>query len=235
MLGTTRLHLGANFQHRVQQRDSQNVQYRARPFTQITDQRFVDTGTIAADGDDIAGIELGLIQGPLHFAAEAQQAWVRGYRPGQAFGANNGVAGAPFYSGDPRFTAGYAEVGYFLTGESRGYKSGRWDRAKVLHPVGKGGWGALQANLRADYLNLRSRVGGTTLAAPDYVNGGRQLGYEASLIWNPIDYIRFQAQYAHGSYEGGPRAATIVPASTDPVNKRKYGVDTVALRAQVEF
>lgn len=235
-LGSARLHLGANFQHRVAQRDAQNVQYRSRPFTQITDQRFVDTGLIAADGDDIAGVELGAIAKSFHFAAEAQKVWVRGYEPGRSFGANNGAGGGIFYSDDPSFFGGYAEIGYYFTGETRGYKGGRWERTKVLRPFNKGGWGALQANLRLDYLNLRDRVAnGSTLTAPNYINGGEQLGYELSLIWNPIDYIRFQAQYAHGGYVGGPRAGTVNPGTADPLNERDFDLDTFALRAQVEF
>lgn len=230
-----RLHAAVNFQHRVAQRDVQNVQYRTRPFTQITDQRFVDTGLIAAEGDDILGLELALIAKSLHFAGEAQKVWVRGHEAGDTFGENNGVAGGLFYEDDPSFFGGYAEVGYYLTGETRGYKGGKWDRTKVLKPFDQGGWGAIQANLRFEYLDLRDRVAGTTLAAPDYVNGGRQIGYQASLIWNPMDYVRFQAQYAHGSVTGGPRASTVNPTSTDPVDERSFGVDTFALRAQVEF
>ena len=80
-----------------------------------------------------------------------------------------------------------------------------------------------------------SRTGGTTLAAPDFVNGGKQLGLEASLIWTPIDYLRFMAQYGHGAYRGGPRATAIDPASTTPADRRSYGDDTMALRAQLEF
>jgi phosphate-selective porin OprO/OprP len=235
-LGAARLHFGANFQHRVTQRDARNVQYRARPFTQLTDQRFVDTGLIAADGDDIAGLEFGAIVKSFHVAAEAQQLWVRGYRPGRVFGANDGAAGGLFYAGDPNFRSAYGEVGYYLTGESRGYRGGRWDRPKVLHPFNEGGWGALQLNARLDWLDLGDRVGsGATLAPPNYINGGRQLGYELSLIWNPTDYLRFQAQYARGSYQGGPRAATAVPGSAEPVDLRDFGVDTLALRAQVDF
>jgi phosphate-selective porin OprO/OprP len=235
-LGEARLHLGANFQHRVAPRDAQNVQYRARPFTQVTDQRFVDTGAVAADGDDIAGLEFGAIVDSLHLAAEAQQVWVRGYRPGRAFGANQGAGGGLFYAGDPDFRSAYVEAGYYLTGESRGYKGGRWDRAKVLHPFDDGGWGALQVNARLDWLDLGDRVGsGPAPTAPDFINGGRQLGYELSLIWNPTDYLRFQAQYARVSLEGGPRAATVVPGSTAPVDRRGFDVDTVALRAQVDF
>ncbi|HYJ83708.1 MAG TPA: porin, partial [Allosphingosinicella sp.] len=234
-LGDARLHLGANFQHRVAQRDAQNVQYRSRPFTQLTDQRFVDTGAIAADGDDIVGVELGAVVDSLHFAAEAQQSWVRGHQGG-TFGPNDGVAGGLFYAGDPSFRSAYAEVGYFFTGESRGYKGGRWDRTKVLHPVGKDGFGSVQLNARLDWLDLRDRVfDGEVSVAPTYVNGGRQLGYELSLIWSPIDYVRIHAQYAHGAYTGGPRAVAVTPPSTVPLPQRNFGVDTYGLRAQVEF
>jgi phosphate-selective porin OprO/OprP len=235
-VGSARLHLGANFQHRVAQRDAQSVQYRSRPFTQVTDQRFVDTGAIAADGDDIVGLEFGAIVKSFHAAAEAQQVWVRGYRPGRTFGANDSAGGGLFYAGNPDFRSAYAEVGYYFTGESRGYKGGRWDRPKVLHPFSDGGWGSLQANARVDWLDLSDRVGtGATLAAPNYINGGRQLGYELSLIWSPIDYIRFQAQYARAAYSGGPRAATVVPGSTEPINLRDFDLDAFALRAQLDF
>jgi phosphate-selective porin OprO/OprP len=231
----TRLHLGANFQHRVAQQDAQAVRYRVRPLTQITDQRFIDTGAIAADGDDILGLELAAIHGPFHFAGEAQRVWVRGFRPGHAFGPNNGAAGGLFYADDPVFESAYAELGFYFTGESRGYKGGRWDRAKVKRPFEKGGWGALQANVRLDYVDLGDRLSGTSLLAPDFVNGGRQLGLQASLIWNPTDYLRFMAQYGRLNYEGGPRAATVVPGSTEPVDERGFNVDTFGVRAQVEF
>ncbi|WP_165356422.1 OprO/OprP family phosphate-selective porin [Sphingosinicella sp. BN140058] len=231
----TRLHLGANFQHRVAQQDAQNVQYRVRPMTQLTDQRFIDTAAIAADGDDIFGVELAAIHGPLHAVAEAQRVWVRGFRPGHAFGPNDGAGNGLFYSADPVFGSAYGEIGFYLTGESRGYRGGRWDRVKVRRPFDKGGWGALQANARIEYVDLTDRVAGTSLLAPDFINGGRQLGYAASLIWNPTDYLRFMAQYTHLSIEGGPRAATVVAGSAEPLDERGYDVDTFGLRAQVEF
>ena len=40
-----------------------------------------------------------------------------------------------------------------------------------------------------------------------------------------MDYLRFMAQYRHADITGGPRAATVEPTSTDPVNERKYGID----------
>ena len=156
---------------------------------------------------------------------------------------DNDVAVGARFNGDPSFSGGYFEAGYFLTGESRGYKSGKWDRTKVLKPFDKGGWGAIQLNGRIDYLNLSDRVSSAPItatalqrvSAPYYVNGGKQLGYQVSVIWNPMDYVRLLGQYGHVDVTGGPRAATVDPTSTDSVNKRGYGVDTAAVRAQIEF
>jgi phosphate-selective porin OprO/OprP len=243
-LGSTRLHLGVNFQHRQNRQESQGEQYRTRPLTQITDQRFIDTGTIASKGDDALGVEFAAIHKSLHVAAEAQKVWVR-----DAFNAaelaatntdlndNDTAVGTP-YNGDPSFFGGYFEIGYYLTGETRAYKGGKWDRTKVLKPWNEGGWGAFQINGRVDYVDLSDRVDDSSavFAAPFYVNGGKQLGLQASLIWNPVDWVRFMAQYGHVEVKGGPRATGI---DTDdplkPLNKRKFGSDVITARAQVEF
>lgn len=234
--GDAQMHFGASYQRRTTPRDAQNEQYRTRPFTQLTDQRFVDTGLIAADGDDLFGIEFAAIFKRLHLTGEAQKVWVRGYRAGQTFGANNGVANAVFYNGNPSFLNAYAEAGYYLTGETRGYKAGKWERTKVLHPITDGGIGAIQVNGRIEYTDLSDRTGdGPDVTAPNYVNGGRQLGLQASLIWNPIDYIRLLAQYSRIHYNGGPRAATIDPTGPALITDRTFDVDQVGMRAQVEF
>ena len=262
LVGTTRLHLGANFQHRENTRESLAKQYRSRPLTQLTDQRFIDTGNIAAKGDDTAGVEFAAIHKSLHFAAEGQKVWVRHAYNAAEIAALNGQldtndtipAGAVALNGDPSFWGTYAEIGYYFTGETRGYKGGRWDRVKVLHPLNEGGWGALQLNARLDYVNLSDRVDSSASSvAPFYLNGGRQLGYQASLIWNPLDWVRIMAQYGHIDVTGGPRASvatagnpTAVPpipptpgifpvGTTTPANKRKYGVDTFGVRAQLDF
>ena len=110
----------------------------------------------------------------------------------------------------------------------------------MLKPFDKGGWGAIQLNARVDYLDLSDRVGTehvphrSARIAPFYVNGGKQLGYQPSVIWNPIDYLRFMAQYGHVDITGGPRAATVEPTQT-PADKRKFDADTRRLRAQLEF
>ena len=235
------LHLGASAHKRTNNREALGAQYRSRPLTQITDQRFVDTGTLAAKGDYSVGLEFGGVFKAFHFAAEAQKLWVSNAYNATDFvpldpDSNEAPTGTRL-NGNPSFSGGYAEIGYYFTGESRGYKGGKWDRTKVKKPFDQGGWGAIQLNGRVDYLELRDRVDGSSasLVAPFYVNGGKQLGYQLSLIWNPMDYLRFMAQYGHVDVTGGPRAATVDPTSTDPVNKRNYGVDTAAIRAQLEF
>jgi phosphate-selective porin OprO/OprP len=242
LLGTTRLHVGANYQHRENNRESQQAQYRTRPLTQITDQRFIDTGNIAAEGDDVLGVEFAAVHKSLHVAAEGQKMWLRNvYTPAQitalnADPSNNEGSTGTGYNGDPSFLGGYFELGFFLTGETRAYKGGKWDRTKVLKPFDQGGWGAFQINGRVDYVDRSDDVDGSSasLAAPFYVNGGKQLGYQASIIWNPVDWVKFVAQFGHLDITGGPRNA-LGEDLTKPANKRKFGVDTLAARAQLEF
>ncbi|MFC3710983.1 porin [Sphingoaurantiacus capsulatus] len=234
-----RIHLGATYQHREFQSNALNFQYRARPFVQTTDVRFTDTGLVAARGDDIYGIEAAGIFGPLHVASEAQ--WVKTdtiANPATLTGIES-VAGGTAFAGNADFFSWYAEAGWWLTGETRGYRDGSWQRTSVKKGFDKGGWGAVGVNLRYDYLDLRDRVAtgtpATSFAAPNFVNGGTQTGYLASLIWQPIDYVRFMAQYTRAEIEGGPRAAVVVPGSTAPIPDRDYGVDIFAVRAQFEF
>jgi phosphate-selective porin OprO and OprP len=267
------MHFGLNFQHREFQSNNgstaassvsqpsvnQIARYRARPFTQLTDVRFVDTGNFAAKSDDILGAEVIGIFKSLHVTAEGQWLKANAYDAGDTvtfnpltddpvdalgvFAANQAVP-----TGNPSFWGGYVEAGYYFTGETRGYKGGLWDRTKVLKPFSKGGWGALQLNGRVDYLDLDSNklkngctnnfaTGACSLASLNtrLGRGGKQLGFLASLVWIPEDYMRFYLQYAHADITGGPQAALVDPTSSKDVDDRKYGVDSVGMRAQVDF
>ena len=150
--------------------------------------------------------------------------------------------------GNPGFFGGHFEVGYFLTGETRGYKNGLWDRTKVLNPLSKGGAGAFQITGRLDYLNLNSdklknalttnfTTGATSLAsaASRLARGGTQTGYLLGLTWIPQDNLRFLVNYIHTVVEGGPLAATAVPTSANPVDQRSYSTDALAVRASFDF
>ena len=258
------LHLGANFQHREFQSNdnataststgapstNQVARYRARPFLQTTDVRYVDTGNIAAKGDDIFGVEAYGVFKSLHVGGEAQWTKVRTYRPGDMATGLDSFSGGSLVTPDsnPTLFGGFFEVGYFLTGETRGYKNGLWDRTKVLNPFNKGGWGALQLIGRLDYLDLDDKAlidaktntfatGATTLAgaASRQARGGKQTGYLLGLTWIPTDYVRFLVNYIHTDVKGGPFAAAAQPTSTDPVNKRGFTTDAFALRAQFDF
>lgn len=232
------LHFAANYQHRKFDEDNLGQDYRTRPFVNTTDQRFVATGTIAAEGDSTTGIEAAGIFGPLHIVGEAQRLKVDALQPAEALGRGEATTGTR-YAGDPEFWSYYLEAGYWLTGETRGYRNGLWDRTRVRNGFDKGGWGALGINARYDVLDLRDRVAAGTapnaFSAPNFVNGGTQTGYLLSLVWQPIDYVRFTAQYTRAEIEGGPRAATILPTSADPIFERDYGLDVFALRAAFDF
>ena len=271
LAGANQLHFGLNYQHREFQSNNsatagsssgqpstnQLARYRARPFTQLTDQRFVDTQNFAAKSDDIIGVEVGGIFKSLHIVAEGQYLRANAYDAGDTvtFSAGNDdpvdvldLFPSPNQfvpDGNPSFWGGYIEAGYYLTGETRGYKNGLWDRTKVLKPFSKGGWGALQVNGRLDYLDLDSSklkngctnnfTTGVCVGAPQLGKGGKQLGLLGSLVWLPEDFVRFYLQYSHAQITGGPLAATVKPNSGKDVDERSYGVDTIAARAQIDF
>jgi phosphate-selective porin OprO/OprP len=198
--GRTQLHLAASGHWRDFQRLSETPQsYRQRAYLHTANSRFLATPAIAADGESHYGIELAGERGPLWVAGEAH--WLRVSRPGLA---------------DPIFFGGYGEVGYVLTGESRGYKNGIFGVVKPDRPVGSGGWGALQATLRYDYLNLNDRN----------IVGGTQNGVIAALVWTPIESLRFNINYAHLELTD---AAILAGGRTD------YGVDVVGWRAELDF
>jgi len=200
-VGSNQLHFGASVHHRDLNDSATSVRYRQRPAIHTTDVRFIDTGNISDARREIGyGLEAAGIFGPFYVAGEAF--WQRVSR--------NGFP-------DPTFFGAYVDAGYFFTGESRGYKDGKFDRVKVKHPVGKGGWGSLGANIRWDYLDLVDRP----------IVGGRQNAFQASLNWKPMDYILFGLNYAHLVYDDAAIAL--------PDGDRDYSVDVVGLRSQIDF
>jgi phosphate-selective porin OprO/OprP len=269
LMGGNQLHFGLNYQHREfqdnangapasgsgQPSSGQLARYRARPFTQLTDVRFVDTNTFAAKSDDIIGIEAAGIFKSLHIAAEGQYLKANAYDafdqivvddPEDVLDQFSGNQWVP--DGNPSFWGGYIEAGYFLTGETRGYKNGTWDRTKVLNPFSKGGSGAFQIIGRVDYLDLDSSklhegctnnfvTGLSCTGSPNYTKGGKQLGLLAGLTWIPEDYMRVLVNYSHSWVSGGPFADDVsgLSSSNPDVADEDYGVDVVQARFQIDF
>lgn len=200
-IGSTQLHFGASGHWRdLNSIASAGVRYRQRPFSHATDTRFMDTGTFVANSETHYGLEFAAVRGRWHAAAETH--WLTADRIG---GAN------------PTFFGGYAEVGYYLTaGDTRVYKNGIFDRSPPKNPVDKGGIGSIQLTLRYDYLDLSDRD----------IRGGTQKGYIGGLVWSPINYLRFNLNYAHLDYRDVPLYAG---------NSNDYGVDVVGLRAEFDY
>jgi len=201
-LGEGQLHLGASVHYTELNDAADTVRYRQRPFVHTTGERFINTGAFSATSETGYGLEGAFISGPFHAAAEGY--WQKVSRPA-------GLA-------DPTFFGGYAEVGYFLTGgDSRGYKKGTFDRVKPESPVGEGGMGALQVNLRYDRLDLTDAG----------IVSGTQDGLAISLIWTPTDYTRLMMNYGRMKYKDA-----VHPAAGGDTS---YSVNAFGMRAQVDF
>lgn len=200
-VGGGQLHLGGSVHVRDFDDSADSARYRVRPFVHTSEMRFIDTGAIPATGETGYGLEAAYIRGPFHAAAETH--WQEVQR-----------TDGP----DPTFFGYAIEGGMFLTkGDTRGYKKGQFDRVKPSRPVGRGGIGAVQVNARYDYLDLNDAG----------IVGGKQHGYELSLIWMPTAYTRFVANYGRLNYSDAA-----VPATG---GDRSYGVDAFGARAQVDF
>lgn len=261
------LHLGLNYQYRdfasnisggtstgtAMPSTNQLARYRARPNSQLTDVRFVDTGSFAAHSDSVLGLEAMAIFKGLYLSGEAQWVQTKAYRAGDLAAGTDAFSGgnsAVVPTQNPGFFGAYGEVGYFLTGETRGYKrgDGTWARTKVLNPVNKGGSGAFLLAARFEYLDLADDAlingatnnfasGAVSLAALNsrLGRGGTQSSYQVGLNWHATDYVRFMLNYGRIEVQGGPIAALADPASTLPVNQREYGVNVLQSRLQIDF
>lgn len=201
--GETQLHLGGS----VHWRDNGDLvdrgtttRYRQRPLVHATDVRFMATPALLVERETHYGLEAAAIRGPLHAAAEAH--WL-------SVDTRTGA--------EPTLFGAYVEVGYFITGESRGYRGARFDRTRVRRAIEEGGFGAVQVAIRYDHLDLNSNA----------VTGGRQDGLQASLIWIPTDHVRFLLNWARLDY----RDARFPAAG----GRRDYSVDVLAARAQLDF
>lgn len=199
-VGKFRFHLGGSYHIRDLKDFSKSpTRYRQRPFVRITDTRYIGTPGLFVQKETRYGVEAAATWNRFHGAGELH--WLEASRTGMA---------------DPRFFGAYGEIGFFLTDDRRPLKTGVFGAVKPKKPLGGGGIGAVQFNLRYDYLDLNSAG----------VTGGKQDGYLASLIWTPVDFLRLMVNYAKLDYSD----ATIPVAGN-----RNYSVDVVGLRGQISY
>ncbi|HWJ69645.1 MAG TPA: porin [Sphingobium sp.] len=199
-LGSTQLHIGGSFHHRELNDLTDALRYRARPGARTTDVRFVDTGLFSATAETGYGLEFAAVHGPVHVAAEGF--WQRVARPDLPA---------------PTFFGGYGEIGYvFAGGTGRPYKKGVLGTIVPTRGLDKGGAGAWQINLRHDWLDLSDRG----------INGGTQRMFGASLVWVPVEHVKFLANYLRVEVRDTPVLAG---------GRSDYGANVFGLRAQYDF
>ncbi len=98
------------------------------------------------------------------------------------------ISGAGYH--DESLSGYYTYATYFLTGESRAYKSstGAWDRIKPTRNFDmKGGWGAWEVATGYDSINLNDGV----------IKGGRVSTAKLGVNWYPNPHMRIMANYLH--------------------------------------
>lgn len=163
------LHLGAGYSHR---RPTGTVRFRAKPSGDGLS--MVSTGNITSvDNVGVYNLELAAVLGPVSLQSEYFNATVN------RSGGNS----------DADFDGYYAQVGWFITGESRPYKGkiGNFGRIKPNNPFSlkNGGLGAWEVLARYEKVDLNDVNAGIT--------GGELDSITAGINWNLNSHVRLMA------------------------------------------
>lgn len=134
------VHLGVSWRYRAKGDTGSELRYRQRPYTHVAPSRIIDTGRFAKS-DNFLGAEAAIMVG---------QFWAAGE---YAVMSANGNATNP----DGDFSGFYGEAGVFFGGK-RTYKGGKFNRPKVVSPIGGGGYGGLALVARYDKLDLQDGI-----------------------------------------------------------------------------
>lgn len=165
------LHVGAAVR-RLDPSDSTNdLRWRARPESNITDVRLVDTGVLGGTDDVISyGLEAAGEWGP--WSLQSEYIGTRVNRKSTS---------------DVDLNGWYVLTSWFITGESRPYKvsEGVFDRVTPLGIVGQGGIGAWELALRLSQLDLNDGL----------LVGGKQRNLTVGLNWHLTPNVKLQANY----------------------------------------
>ena len=134
----------------------------------------------------------------------------------------------------------YGYMTYFLTGESRNYKSktGAWDRLKPNRNFDmKGGWGAWEVATGYDYMNLNSPSGTNGSTG---INGGTASTVKFGLNWYPHSHLRVMTNYIHALNinTSGAATSTGTSAPTSSASQKSWNnasLDMIETRVQVDW
>jgi phosphate-selective porin OprO and OprP len=185
-------------------------QYRARGADLHLADRFVDTPQIFGE-DDMFILEAAFVWGPFSMQGEYAQ-----LEPDVL----PSIANV-----SPTYNGWYVDASWYLTGETRNYKSetGEFDRTKVKNPVfGGGGWGAWQIAGRYDVIDLSDKAA----VIPGCSECGEQETWLIGLNWLLTDYTALKLNVTQSKIKGG----------TGAFNKNDDAEITgVGVRAQVDW
>ncbi|MHC4225833.1 MAG: OprO/OprP family phosphate-selective porin [Planctomycetota bacterium] len=177
--GTKLLHFGLSGSHR---NPDGPVRFSSRPEANLSNFRYVDTGNILVDDEDLIGLEFAWVNGPLSLQSEYVLDSVD-----------------TELGGDANISAWYAFISYFLTGESRFYELGSatFDRPRVKKNFREGGPGAWEVAARFSSIDLEDGL----------AHGGKQDDVTLGLNWyfNPNTKLMFNYVHAlvdHDLYDG---------------------------------
>lgn len=161
------------------------VRFSDRPNIRVDNGNIADSGVITGvESLRYLGAEAAGVFGPLTVAGEAGRIWLD--RPSLP---------------NEHFTGYYAYASYFLTGETRPFRGGNFDRVRPFEELGKDGLGAFEVALRYDHLDLENtpvlaRVGNdatsVTLGLNWYFNPYAKLMFNWVRFWGdntPLDPI----------------------------------------------
>ncbi len=170
------VHVGGSFSLRSPH--GKEFRARARPDTG-SGFRIVDTGTIdAVESYNLFGLEFAVVWKSFSVQAEYLMADL------------DAVA-----AGDPSFSGYYVMLSYWITGESRPYKSGTFGRVKPKSNFLRGsGHGALEAAIRYGFLDLNDAT----------ITGGEATAVTVGLNWhlNPNTRVMLNIVFADEDLDG---------------------------------
>lgn len=183
------MHLGGSYSVRNPADDS--VRYVTHPEARFTP-IYLDTGFIPTDENTLTGLEFALVQGPTWIQAE----WIRSSVDSMTMGAAD-------------FSGSYAQVGWFLTGETRPYKNdpGVFGRVKPKRPYRGGNpfgkdvpFGAVEFVARLSNLDL---VDGP-------FNAGEMRDLSFGVNWYLTRATRLSANYVRANVDNVGTSNTFV-------------------------
>ena len=159
------LHFGLAYSYRNP--DSNKYKVSSKPEANLSSQKYISTGAIDnVDNINLLNLEVAFVAGSLSFQGEYLTAKVNAIE-------------------NYNFSSYYGQVSYFITGESKKYKSSYagFDRIKPQHNFGNGGAGAWEVALRYSNSDLNSET----------ILGGEQSDVILGVNWylNPSTRIMF--------------------------------------------